>query len=248
MSPCESSAAVRMSPCAVRVGSPVDGPTRWMSKTTPGHLGVVRQAGELAHQRDAGAGGRRHRPRARPAGADHHADRRDLVLGLDDREGRLAGLLVDAVLLHVADQRLGQRRRRRDRIPGDDGDAGHHAAERGGGVAFDQDLAGGLVHPLDAERILLGEVLARRSRSRPSSAPRFSSTAFAFLPSCLRSAFSISARSMSSSLREHAVVDHVLDEAAQLGVGADRRRRSCRTAPDRTTRSLRSALSFSGSS
>ena len=94
------------------------------------HFGVVREAGELAHQRDARARRRGHRARARPAGADHHAERRDLVLGLDDRERRLARLLVHAVLLHVADQRLGQRRRRRDRIPGDDGDAGHHAAER----------------------------------------------------------------------------------------------------------------------
>ena len=36
VSPCESSAVLRMSPCAVRVGRPVDGPTRWMSNTTPG--------------------------------------------------------------------------------------------------------------------------------------------------------------------------------------------------------------------
>ena len=121
-------------------------------------LGVVRQAGELAHQRDAGAGRRGHRPRARPARADHHAERGDLVLGLHDRERRLAGRLVDPVLLHVADERLAQRRRGRDRIPGDDGDAGHHAADRGGGVALDQDLAGGLVHRLDEERVLLGEV------------------------------------------------------------------------------------------
>ena len=42
------SAAKRRSPCAVRVGRPVDGPTRWMSKITRRHLGVVRQAGELA--------------------------------------------------------------------------------------------------------------------------------------------------------------------------------------------------------
>ena len=36
VSPWDSSAVLRMSPCAVRVGRPVDGPTRWMSNTTPG--------------------------------------------------------------------------------------------------------------------------------------------------------------------------------------------------------------------
>ena len=50
------------------------------------HLGVVGQAGELGHQRDARAGGRRHRAGARPRRADHHAERGDLVLGLDDGE------------------------------------------------------------------------------------------------------------------------------------------------------------------
>ena len=36
VSPCDESAVLMMSPCAVRVGSPVDGPTRWMLKMTPG--------------------------------------------------------------------------------------------------------------------------------------------------------------------------------------------------------------------
>ena len=36
VSPWESSPVVRMSPCEVRVGSPVDGPTRWTSKITAG--------------------------------------------------------------------------------------------------------------------------------------------------------------------------------------------------------------------
>ena len=115
-------------------------------------LGVVGQAGELGHQRDARAGGRRHRAGARPRRADHHAERGDLVLGLDDGEARLAGLLVDAVLAQVVDQRLAQRRRRRDRIPGDDGDAGEETAERGGGVALDEHLPRRLVHPLDPDR------------------------------------------------------------------------------------------------
>ena len=36
VSPCESLATNSMSPCEVRVGNPVDGPTRWMSQMTPG--------------------------------------------------------------------------------------------------------------------------------------------------------------------------------------------------------------------
>ena len=36
VSPWELSATKSRSPCAVRVGSPVDGPTRWMSNTTAG--------------------------------------------------------------------------------------------------------------------------------------------------------------------------------------------------------------------
>ena len=120
-------------------------------------LGVVGQAGELGHQRDARAGGRGHRPGAGPGRADDHAEGGDLVLGLDHGEARLAGLLVDAVLAQVVDQRLAERRRRRDRVPGDDGDAGEEAAERGGGVALDEDLPRRLVHPLDAD-VGLGEV------------------------------------------------------------------------------------------
>ena len=55
-----------------------------------GDLGEIGEAEELLHQRDAGAGGRGEGARAVPAGADHHADRRDLVLRLHDREVLLA--------------------------------------------------------------------------------------------------------------------------------------------------------------
>ena len=47
-------------------------------------LGEVGEADELLHQRDAGAGGGGEGARAVPAGADHDADRGELVLGLDD--------------------------------------------------------------------------------------------------------------------------------------------------------------------
>ena len=49
-------------------------------------LGEVGQADELGHQRDARPGGRRQRPGPGPAGADGHADGRQLVLGLDHGE------------------------------------------------------------------------------------------------------------------------------------------------------------------
>ncbi len=82
-------------------------------------LGVVRQADELAHQRDAGARRRRERARAGPAGADHHADRRELVLGLEDRVAVLARSRVHAVLL--------RRSRVKASISDVDGVIGYHA-------------------------------------------------------------------------------------------------------------------------
>ena len=48
------------------------------------NLGVVGQAQQLVHQRNAGAGGRRERARAVPGRADHHADGGQFVLGLQD--------------------------------------------------------------------------------------------------------------------------------------------------------------------
>ena len=69
-----------------------------------GDLGVVAQAHELAHERDARAGRRRHRTRAGPSRAERHADRRQFVLGLHDGKGGLPRLLVHPVLLQVLDQ------------------------------------------------------------------------------------------------------------------------------------------------
>ena len=93
-------------------------------------------------------------------------------------------VLVHAVLPHVADERFGQRRRRRDRIPRDDRDAGQHAADRRGGVALDQDLPAVLFIRSTRYGIRLVRCSAAYSR-RPSSAPMFSSAALTFLPSCL---------------------------------------------------------------
>ena len=86
-----------MSHCCVRVGMPVEGPARCTSKITAGNLGEIGEAEELLHQRDAGAGGRGEGARAVPGGADHHADRGELVLGLDDGVAVLLGCRIDAV-------------------------------------------------------------------------------------------------------------------------------------------------------
>ena len=80
----------------------------------------------------------------------------ELVFGLNDGKCGFA-VRPDAVFLHVIDEALDQRRRRRDRIPRDDRDAAEHRSHRGGRVAVDDDLAGGFVHPLDLEGVGLGQ-------------------------------------------------------------------------------------------
>ena len=186
------------------------------------HFGVVAEAGELRHERHARARRRRHRPRPHPSGADHHAERGNLVLRLDHRVGRLPRLRILPVLLQVIDQRFAQRRRGRDRIPADEGDARHHAADRGGGVAFDQDHVLRLAfHRLDDEGIALreaglGEVEAGLERvhvqlDRLELLAHLLPQRLLHLPHVDR-----------QQPREHAVVNHVAHEAAQLGVVGDR--------------------------
>ena len=87
------------------------------------HLGEVGQPGELGHQIEAGARGAGHGARARPAGADHHADGRQLIFGLDHREGRLVGFGVGAQLGQVFVQSVHHAGGRCDRIPADHRDA-----------------------------------------------------------------------------------------------------------------------------
>src|SRR5215469_1085191 len=74
-----------------------------------GDFGVVGKPGEFGHERDAGAGGGGHSPRARPSRANDHADCREFVFRLHDGEGGFA-VGSDAVFLHVVDKRFGQRR------------------------------------------------------------------------------------------------------------------------------------------
>ena len=59
-------------------------------------LGVVPEADEFRHERDAGPDVVVIAARPGPARPDHHAERRELVLGLDDRAGGLPGLGIHA--------------------------------------------------------------------------------------------------------------------------------------------------------
>ena len=124
------------------------------------HLGEVGEPQELAHQRDAGAGGGRERARAVPAAADGDADGRQLVLRLHDAE-QPPPVLGDAQALGVALVGLGQRGRRRDRIPRAHGRAGVEGAEAGGVVAGHEDLALGAFRVAQADRQRAIEVLER---------------------------------------------------------------------------------------
>ncbi len=125
------------------------------------NLGEIGQPEELLHQRDARTRGRREGARAVPAGADHHADRGQLVLGLDDGELVLLGLGIHPHALAVALECLGERRGRRDRIPGRDGGAAIDAAERGSGVALEEDPVADLVGAPNPESDRALEMLDR---------------------------------------------------------------------------------------
>ena len=110
---------------------------------------------------------------------------------------------------------------------------------RRGGVAFDQDLARRSCSSARrgtgraSSRCVCGVLEAGVERAHVERQRlRLLAQLLGRAPSPSRRARS------SSSYDEHAVVDHVRDEPAQLGVGADRRRRSCRTAPDRRSRSV----------
>jgi hypothetical protein len=114
-------------------------------------FGEVGEPQKLLHQRDAGAGGGSESARAVPGGADHDADRGKLILGLDDCELVLLGRGVDAHALAVARESLGERRRRRDRIPGADRGAAIDSAERRGRIALDEDAVADIVAALQSQ-------------------------------------------------------------------------------------------------
>ena len=109
---------------------------------------------------------------------------------------------------------------RRNRIPRDDGDAGHQAADRGRLVAFDQDLAGGLVHALGAEAGLLAE--RRLGVVEPGlERGHVQRQRLLLLRQLLGERLLHLAQLDVEQVRQGAVVDHVAHQAAQLGVGAD---------------------------
>ena len=96
-----------------------------------GDLGEVGQAGELGHQRDAGAGGGGHGARARPAGADHHADARPARPRPGRwRRSRSPVSLFTRSSLAYSLERVHQAGGRGDRIPGRDADAAEDRAQR----------------------------------------------------------------------------------------------------------------------
>ena len=82
-----------------------------------GNLSVVRQADELAHERDARPCGRREGARPGPAGADRYAGRRELILRLQDAVVVPLRLGIDAISLAQAGEGFHERGRGGDRIP-----------------------------------------------------------------------------------------------------------------------------------
>ncbi len=120
-------------------------------------FGEIGQARELCHQADARTAGRGQRARPRPASADDHADRGQLVLGLDDSDRIFARLRILADMLVIEDG-IDQAGRWGDRIPSDDRHTAEKRAERGSFIASDQNLAGGQIERGEAIGIALFQV------------------------------------------------------------------------------------------
>ena len=129
------------------------------------NLGEIGEAEELLHQRDARAGGGGEGARAVPAGADDHADRRDLVLGLEDGVVLLPGR-VDAEAGAVPLERLGDRGRRGDRIPGAHRRAAIDRPERRGEIAFGENAVADRLAAPDANAERAGEARPSPRRGR----------------------------------------------------------------------------------
>ena len=145
VSPCDAYAQNRRSACCVRVGMPVDGLPRCTSNSTPGISAKYASPRNSCISEMPGPDVAVNARAPFHARADHHADRRELVLGLHDRVAVLAGRRVGAELAAVLRERLGERRRRRDRIPRADGRAAVHGAQRRRAVAVDEDAVADVV-------------------------------------------------------------------------------------------------------
>ena len=168
-----------------------------------------------------GPGRRREGTRAVPAGADDDADRRDLVFGLDDRELVGAGRLVDAELAAVLLERFGERRARRDRVPGADRGAAVDAAERRGGVAFDEDAVADRVAALDLQAEGVVEVLVAVMQAHHEGIEvglEQLGLALVLLAEQRRDDLGLDAEHR----RQHADIDDVLEQLALARVGVAR--------------------------
>ena len=129
------------------------------------NFGVIGKSDELVHQRNAGACRRCHGTCASPSCSNGHAHGGQFVFCLNDGEGRFA-VRSDAVVAHIVGQCFHQTRRRRDRIPRGDRDSCKHAAQSRSGIAVDDDLAGGRIHPSASERNQLAiEIFLRKLSS-----------------------------------------------------------------------------------
>src|SRR5690554_2258029 len=123
-----------------------------------GHLGVVRQAEELRHERESQTTGGGHRAGTRPARAHHHADGGELVLGLDDAVGGAAVLRAPQLAKEVA-QRVDEAGGGGYGVPAGHADAAEDGTERAGLVARHEDESVRGVHGLHGVRVVLGEAL-----------------------------------------------------------------------------------------
>jgi len=92
--------------------------------------------------------------------------------------------------------------------------------DRRGGIAFDQNLPGRFVHPLDDEGVLLGEIRFGVIPSRLEGA-EIQLDGLGLSTELLLERLLHEAHVDPEQPGEDAVVDHVADKATQLGVGTD---------------------------
>src|SRR5208283_477233 len=173
------------------------------------------------HQRDAGPGGGRHGACTCPSCAQNHADSSEFVLRLDDGKSSFA-VSANSISLHVIDEGFYERGRRRDGIPRDYGYARKHGSHSSSRVAVDDDHARRLIHALDGEGVALGERCGGVVITRLGGVP-VQVGGLDLLGELFAKCFFDFSHIEVQQLRHHPDVDHVLDQLAQLGFGADSR-------------------------
>src|SRR5438270_4356702 len=180
------------------------------------YLSVISQADKFSHQRDARSGSGGHGARTGPPGAKDHTNGSQLIFSLDDSEGRLA-IGADAVLLQIIDKLLYQGAGWSDRIPRNYSHAGEHAAQGGSSISIDDELAFVLIHRLYMEGVLFLEggfdIISPGANGGGIQLSRF----FLFGKVLHQRLFRFGQVNAQQRIH-HAHVDHVLDQAAQLGL------------------------------